>query len=189
MDDNLIPWIIEELERRGWSMRELARRSGLSQTHVSNVLNGVRNITFDFCAAIARPLGRHPVELFELAGLLPTKNKLKEAKVVYGESLPAQEEIDRIIALLPADRQAELLTFARFLLQQDRAENELAPLIERAEQLSYDERRRLVQMGVALRGVTSAGNQPPKNRAADNQPGPAEPQSEERPAPANGDTE
>jgi transcriptional regulator with XRE-family HTH domain len=67
-DNKLIIWINAELERRGWSMRQLARRAGLSQTQVSNVLNGKRGITYNFCVAISGPLGETPEKLLQMAG-------------------------------------------------------------------------------------------------------------------------
>jgi transcriptional regulator with XRE-family HTH domain len=73
MENKLIPWLTKELNDRGWSMRRLAQKAGLSHTQLSNVISGQRNITFDFCAAIAGPLGKQPEELFRLAGLLPPK--------------------------------------------------------------------------------------------------------------------
>ena len=66
-------WLIGELNTRGWSQRELARRADLTSTTVSDVVNGKRKPTYEFCAAIAKPLGKRPEELFRLAGLLPQR--------------------------------------------------------------------------------------------------------------------
>jgi len=67
----LVSWLIRELEDRAWSHRELARRAGLSQTTVSQVIAGQRSPTWDFCAVIAGPLGVPVDEVFVRAGLKP----------------------------------------------------------------------------------------------------------------------
>lgn len=50
----MIAWLIQSLETRGWSQRELARRASISQSSVSDVLSQKRLPTWDFCAAIAQ---------------------------------------------------------------------------------------------------------------------------------------
>lgn len=69
VENDLIPWLNQELVTRGWSQRELARRAELSQATISQVLSLQQVPTWNFCAAIARPLGIPPDDLFVLAGL------------------------------------------------------------------------------------------------------------------------
>lgn len=52
-------------------MSELARRAELSQPTISDVINGQKPASFDFCKAVAQPLKADPVDVFRLAGLLP----------------------------------------------------------------------------------------------------------------------
>lgn len=73
MEENFINWLNDELNQRGWSQRELGRRANLSSTTISDIASGKRPITFDFCNAIAVPLGKQPEEVFRLAGLLPSQ--------------------------------------------------------------------------------------------------------------------
>lgn len=68
--EKLNEWIIRQLEERGWSQRELGRRSGFSGPHVSNVLQGQAPASWDFCAAVARVFEERPEKVFRLAGLL-----------------------------------------------------------------------------------------------------------------------
>lgn len=93
--DTFLNWLNDELNNRDWSQRELARRAGISNTAVGNVMADYRKPTWDFCAAIAKPLERTPMEVFILAGLLPgptgeehLKNKRAE---YYAKSLTASE--------------------------------------------------------------------------------------------------
>lgn len=71
MGNKLIPWLNEALRDRGWSQRELWRRSGVAQSTISNVLAGERSPTWEFCAKIAGPLGVPLDDLVVLAGLKP----------------------------------------------------------------------------------------------------------------------
>ena len=71
VDGKLAAWLIKELDMRGWSHRELAWRSDLSQTTVSDVISEKRPATWDFCAAVARAMGVSVNEVFVLAGLKP----------------------------------------------------------------------------------------------------------------------
>jgi transcriptional regulator with XRE-family HTH domain len=92
VNDKLAEWIVTQADDRGWSYRELARRSGVSHTTISQVISGQRIPTFDFCADVARALGESPVELFRLAGLLPAMPERRRKEL---------EEIGEILAGLP----------------------------------------------------------------------------------------
>lgn len=93
--DKLSQWIINQLSDRGWSQRELARRSELSQSRVNNVINGIFKPDADFCLAIAKALNTPPEPLLHLAGILPQQPEpaLKETQVLYlFRSLPPEKQ-------------------------------------------------------------------------------------------------
>lgn len=73
MQDDLVRWLAGELESRGWSIRELARRAGLSHTTVAQVLSEQRKPTWEFCRSIAEALSVPDETVLRLAGLLPTR--------------------------------------------------------------------------------------------------------------------
>ena len=64
-------WLASEIKRRGWSIRELARRAGVSHTTAADVLSKQRDPTADFCLGIARALNMPPEEVLRRAGILP----------------------------------------------------------------------------------------------------------------------
>ena len=64
-------WLEQQLEQRGWSSSELARRAGISQSSVSNVLTGKQIPGLEFCKGVAKALGIHAEELLQRAGHLP----------------------------------------------------------------------------------------------------------------------
>ena len=98
-------WLNEELTRRGWSQRELARRAHTTSTTVSEVISRKRNPSYDFVGKVARALGE-PVEKLERMAGLKDKPRgededLRElyeiAKALNDEN---REQVTRIASLL-----------------------------------------------------------------------------------------
>lgn len=88
----LSDWLASELEDRGWSMRELGRRSGVSHTQISDVISGKARPGSDFCQAVARGLGEPPGKIYRLAGLLPPVSEARRREF---------EELAEQLAALP----------------------------------------------------------------------------------------
>lgn len=63
-------WIRLEMEKRGWSQSEMARRMEVDPGTLGNVLNGNRQAGPDFCIAVARALGVSREEVFRARGWL-----------------------------------------------------------------------------------------------------------------------
>lgn len=85
-------WLLKQLEERGWSQAELARRAGLGNATLSRFITETHNPGPDACLAIARALKVPPVEVFRLAGILPAidESRLREF-----------EEVSEMLASLP----------------------------------------------------------------------------------------
>ena len=66
-------WVLHELNNRGWDQAELARRSGISDAHISRIVTGGRNPGADSVQRIARALRLPAEEAFRRAGLLPPR--------------------------------------------------------------------------------------------------------------------
>lgn len=103
-------WLTEELNRRGWSHSELARRAGLSQVSVSGVIAGSRPATCDFCIKIATALGETPEHVLRLAGILPPLQD--------GDD-PALTEAIELLHQLSPNKHQDALKYLRFLSQAD----------------------------------------------------------------------
>jgi transcriptional regulator with XRE-family HTH domain len=100
MELKLIPWLIAALNERGWSQRELARRTGeISQSTVSNVLSGKNPPTWEFCAAIAGPLGVPLDDVLILAGLKPAPPAPVPEENVALAALRTMSEAERKVAV------------------------------------------------------------------------------------------
>lgn len=104
-------WLQEQLDQRGWSQRELARRAGVSHTPISLVLSGQTNLGFRVCRGIARALGVAESEVFHRAGLLPepaddplTRQLMKMASSLSDENLRILVELAEKMALAESIR-------------------------------------------------------------------------------------
>jgi transcriptional regulator with XRE-family HTH domain len=109
MGDRLRVWLTEELNRRGLSHNELARRSGISQTAVSYVISGDRKAGAEFCIKIATALDVSPEFVLRLAEILPPSSSLEDSTA---------EEINEALKNLSADQRQQVLDYIRFLSQQ-----------------------------------------------------------------------
>ncbi len=104
--DQLADWLSSRIREQGWSLREAARRSGLSPTLVSDVVAGRVSPGFDFCVAMARALDLPAEDLLRRAGLLPEPPGFS----------PLAGEILELFAKLSAEDQQELIEIARLKL-------------------------------------------------------------------------
>jgi len=71
MSDKLTARLADELNTRGWSMREMARRAGVSHTTIASIMSGRRKATADVCKGIAKALNVPTEDILRLVGLLP----------------------------------------------------------------------------------------------------------------------
>jgi len=110
----LTHWILNTLRQNGWSIREFARRAGVSHVAITRVLNAYGSAGAELCLALARAT-HTPVEtLLELAGLIPsyTPDTAQEQR---------EYELLNYFRLLDPGGQRALMTLAR-ALHEDRAE-------------------------------------------------------------------
>lgn len=158
VENKLATWLNSELRQRGMSHRELAWRADVSGAMVSGVIAGDRNPGWDFCAAIAKPLGKPPLELFRLAGLLPEESHgedepallhhyrqlspgnqraaLAMLRGLAGQPTPAQppapgadaDDVCRLLARLDTDKLKQASDFIRWLIEQPEITSEERPV-------------------------------------------------------------
>lgn len=116
MSEALRLWLSQELDRRGWSHRELARQTGFSQSFVSKTLSGERSISVKFCTKAAEALGESPDTLLRLAGILPPSSPASPS------DNPLLQEIVELARNLPPKQLKELLRYTRYLYRSDQEE-------------------------------------------------------------------
>jgi transcriptional regulator with XRE-family HTH domain len=103
MNKTFSQWLLEMLKDRAWSQAELARRSGLSRTAISDVISEKAKAGNAFCRSVASAFHVPVDDVYRAAGLLPTKPEHDE-KV---------SEIDHIYHELDDDNRQDLLEYAR----------------------------------------------------------------------------
>lgn len=102
-------WIIQEIEERGWSQSELARRSHASRGSISNIVRGTRYPGPEMCNAIAKAFKYPPEYVFKKAGIIPPE------KNSTNKTNPSLEEANQLLEELPEDYQKQALNLIRFL--------------------------------------------------------------------------
>lgn len=103
-----VKWLQDEMDKRGWSISEFARKSGITDPHLGRILRGDRKAGNDAANAIARAFELPPEVVFRKAGLLPpTKDELDEL----------EKEWQHLFDLAQTDEERqELIERARFEL-------------------------------------------------------------------------
>ena len=107
-----IEWLNEELQKRDWSQRELARRSGLSSSSVHHVFQGRRDPGTKFCKAIAKALHIPVEDVYREANLLPPE--IGDAK----EDMTLKE-VWNILQTMDADQLREARRYLLYLSTRD----------------------------------------------------------------------
>jgi transcriptional regulator with XRE-family HTH domain len=158
-------WLGQQLEQRAWSSSELARRAGISQSSVSNVLTGKQVPGLEFCKGVAKALDMQPEEMLRLAGHLPP----------MPEPVVEEREAVRLLRALPGPMRGVALSLLRALGRSNAGESvasagqEPLPqprsLTERLafeiaqdlETMPPDDQRRVFDLMKRLRGDQGAG--------------------------------
>lgn len=92
-------WIVQELDRRGWSRSEAARRGGISASIIDKVIGGHSNPGEKLCRGLARAFGMPAEEVMRRAGLLPSGGEILPQLRALNERLLQLSEEDRSAAL------------------------------------------------------------------------------------------
>lgn len=99
-------WINAQLNERGWSRSEAARRGDFSPSTLDKVIGGFSRPGPKLCTGLARAFGVPPDDVFRLANILPTKPQVRHVnsrRVVY-EANGDDEVLQLWQALSAADR-------------------------------------------------------------------------------------
>ena len=106
MNSEFLDWINENLQKRGWTRADLARRTKISQSAYSMIFSGQREPGNDVLSALAKVFDLDLENVFRIAGILPAPK----------EWSPTQAEWDDVFDRLSPQDQEELLQIARLKL-------------------------------------------------------------------------
>lgn len=107
--EDFASWLNQELERRGWSRSEAARRGGFSPSMIDKVVNGYARPGLDFCRGISRAFGMPLEEVFRRAGILPAREDAagSDELILYYREMPPEDR-RRLLAIARTLRDAAL---------------------------------------------------------------------------------
>jgi transcriptional regulator with XRE-family HTH domain len=108
MANEFVAWLTNEIDKRGWTSSELARRAGLAAATVSLVISEKRQPGWDFCAGVSRAFGLPANEVFRRAGLLPA----------IPPEIAEEKEVLHILRTLPTQTRTAALAMLRGLVRQ-----------------------------------------------------------------------
>ena len=94
-------WLMSELDKRGWSRSEAARRGKISASMFDKVINGYAQPGMRFIEGIARAFGMSPSEILEIA-----KTNKKET--------PISERIRNVVINLSEEDQTDIMVVTPF---------------------------------------------------------------------------
>ncbi|MBX3048408.1 MAG: helix-turn-helix transcriptional regulator [Anaerolineales bacterium] len=77
-DRSFSTWLQAQLSERGWTAVYLARRTQISQTHISRLLSGLRRPGPEALKEIARAFDVPPELVFDKAGVLPARGEISD---------------------------------------------------------------------------------------------------------------
>jgi transcriptional regulator with XRE-family HTH domain len=86
MGNTFSEWLVKQIEIRGWSQSELARRANTTSTTVSRIIHHERLPGIEFCRGVARAFGMVEIEVLRAAGLANALPAVDE----QGENLLAE---------------------------------------------------------------------------------------------------
>ncbi len=102
-------WLNQELETRGWSRSEAARRGNVSASMFDKVINGQAKPGIDFCRGVAKAFNLPVIEVFRKAGIENTEDLGNKA-----------EEIKELFSQLTTENQAHIRQQIQVLLEMQR---------------------------------------------------------------------
>jgi len=105
--EELLVWLRQQLDSRGWSQNELAEKSGISSGLMSGIMNG-RRPGMKVCKGLARALEVDEEVVLKLAGHIKKKPGFSALRDEWASLADNEEEsvIHRWIAMLRADKES-----------------------------------------------------------------------------------
>lgn len=104
--EEFVDFVKDELSKRNWSHAELARRSGISQAHISRVIKGDYQPGIDLLNSVALVFDVPQEFIFRCAGILPEKK----------ETNPTEEKALHLFSQLNTKDKGLVIDFIQLLI-------------------------------------------------------------------------
>jgi len=92
MSDDLATWLNAETNHRGWSLRQVAVKAGVSHTTIYKIANNERTPRAETCLAIAGVFGVDIEEVFRKAGLFKMPSERTTIQRAEYSATPSRTE-------------------------------------------------------------------------------------------------
>lgn len=138
MRNKLATWLTDELQKRGWSNSEVARRAGLGVSTITMVLNGQSKAGLEFCVKLAEALREPPEKVLRMAGLLPPEPEpsAEEAELLHAFRQLREGERALVVRMVRGATRPPLGPPPK----EEPTEEEIARMVAALEKMSQEER-------------------------------------------------
>jgi transcriptional regulator with XRE-family HTH domain len=92
MQTDFVIWLTEEMNERGWSNSELARRAEIVPSTISSVISGRNQPGLELCIGVARAFNYPPERVLRQAGLLPDQGG---NQVIYNKLIEVAKNLEQ----------------------------------------------------------------------------------------------
>lgn len=110
-------WLMVELENRGWSRSEAARRGGISPSMFDKVINGYAKPGIKFLDGIATAFEMSPIAIYRKAGKFPDNGNGDQVKL---------EDWQYLLSQMTADEQEEIRQIIEMKIERRRKSEQTA---------------------------------------------------------------
>lgn len=101
--ESFTDWLTSELDTRGWSRAEAARRGGISASVLDKIISGYSQPGDKTCRGLARAFGLTTEEVMRRAGLIPPRNATVDDQREFDDLVGKISQLDSQGRKLVAD--------------------------------------------------------------------------------------
>ncbi len=92
--EDFADYVVKEMNNRGWDQSELSRRSGITTSQLSRVINRESRPGLDFCKRLAKAYGLRDVDVMRIAGLIDSDADSKEFTAPIRNTIRYMQDMD-----------------------------------------------------------------------------------------------
>ena len=92
--EDFAEYLTNEMGEHGWDQSELSRRSGVTTSQISRVINRESRPGIDFCRKIAHALGVRDIDVARMAGLVDSEPEINQYPVPIRNTIRYMQEMD-----------------------------------------------------------------------------------------------
>lgn len=107
-----IEWLTGQMEANNLGIRETAKKVGVSHPTISEMVTYGNMPSYETCVALAKAFNVPPLQVLQLAGMMPSSITEREAKLL---------ELDHLYANATEEQRDRILEYIRFITKDNPA--------------------------------------------------------------------